>query len=120
MHNIWHQEIVLTNQLAANPGLLGRFTYTNPGVSLFLQNNGTVASVVHVKGFDGHSYYSDYGLDSAITLQPGGRQISHVSAVPETLAFYLSSINSTGGVYITVVGFAPLPDPLSWRESLNA
>lgn len=118
---IYREEVILRDQLEANPAVLGPWTVGKPAYVVFAENMSDEDATLHIKGgqdIDG-PFVRQYGSDSLVTIPARARMVPAViQDIPKFVALHLSTrIND--GVRVEIVTYQPTPDHEVATESLT-
>lgn len=118
---ISREEVILRDQLEANPAVFGPWPVAKPGYVVFAENMSDEDAELHIKGgqsVDG-DFVRQYGSDSLITIPARARmQPAVITDIPKFVALHLTGrIND--GVRVQIVTYQPTPDHEVATESLT-
>jgi len=119
--NIRRTEMILRDQLAANPEVFGPFEFGKPAFVVFAENLSDNDATLHIKGGQDNDgpFVRQYGSDALINIPARASMIPAViTDIAAFTAFHLESrIND--GVKVEVVAYQPIPYHDVATESLT-
>lgn len=118
---IHRHEVILRDQVEANPEVIGPWLVSKPAFVVFAENMSDEDATLHIKGGQDNDgpFVRQYGSDSIVTI-PARAKMSPavITDIAKFVALHLGDrIND--GVKVELVMYQPLPDHELATESLT-